>query len=83
MRTSISALVHVESDSDVNMSVQALERNNSKYAVLSIGDLTLFINSREKLLEISRLLEQAAQEWKEEVEVEEENEDEEEENAFY
>ena len=81
MRTSISALVHVESDSDVNMRVEELERNNSKYAVLSIGDLTLFINSREKLLEISRLLEQAAQEWKEEV-VEEEVE-EEEENAFY
>ena len=82
MGTSISALVHVESDSDVNMRVDKLERNNSKYAVLSIGDLTLFINSREKLLEISRLLEQAAQEWKEEVEVEE-VEEEEEENAFY
>ena len=82
MGTSISVLVHVESDSDVNMRVDKLERNNSKYAVLSIGDLTLFINSREKLLEISRLLEQAAQEWKEEVEVEE-VEEEEEENAFY
>ena len=82
MRTSISALVHVESDSDVNMSVDKLERNNSKYAVLSIGDLTIFINNREKLLEISRLLEQAAQEWKEEV-VEEVEVVEEEENAFY
>ena len=81
MGTSISALVHVESDSDVNMRVDKLERNNSKYAVLSIGDLTLFINSREKLLEISRLLEQAAQEWKVEAEVE--VVEEEEENAFY
>ena len=81
MRTSISALVHVESDSDVNMRIEELERNNSKYAVLSIGDLTIFINNREKLLEISHLLEQAAQGWKEEVvEVEEEVE---EENAFY
>ena len=66
MSTIISASIHVAHDSDVNVSIDKLETNNSKYAVLSIGDATIFINSREKALEISSLLEQAAQKWEDE-----------------
>ena len=68
MSTIISASVHVDQDSDVSVSVEKLETNNSKYAVLSIGYATIFINSREKALEISRQLEQAAQKWDDEDE---------------
>lgn len=64
--TIIRASIHVSHDSDVNVSVEQLKPNDKKYAVLSIGDATLFINSREKALEISCLLEQAAQKWDEE-----------------
>ena len=63
MSTIISASIHVEQDSDVRVSVEKLDSNNNKYAVLSIGNATIFINSREKALEISCLLEQAAQKW--------------------
>ena len=66
MSTIISASIHVAHDSDVNVSIDKLETNNSNYAVLSIGDATIFINSREKALEISSLLEQAAQKWEDE-----------------
>ena len=65
-KTIISASIHVAQDSDVSVSVEKLETNSSKYAVLSIGDATIFINSREKALEIARLLEQAAQKWDDE-----------------
>ena len=64
--TIITASIHVAQDSDVRVSVEKLDSNNSKYAVLSIGDATIFINSREKALEISCLLEQAAQKWEDE-----------------
>lgn len=67
MSTIISASIHVAHDSDVNVSIDKLETNNRKYAVLLIGDATIFINSREKALEISRKLEQAAQKWEDEV----------------
>lgn len=66
MSTTIRASIHVAHDSDVNVSIDKLETNNSKYAVLSIGGATIFINSREKALEISRQLEQAAQKWEDE-----------------
>ena len=64
--TIISASIHVYQDSDVSVKVEKLKMNNRKYAVLSIGDATIFINSREKALEISCLLEQAAQKWEDE-----------------
>lgn len=66
MSTIISASIHVAHDSDVRVCVDKLESNNNKYAVLSIGDATIFINSREKALEISRKLEQVAQKWDDE-----------------
>ena len=66
MSTIISTAIHVYQDSNVSVSVDKLETNNSKYAVLSIGDATIFINSREKALEISCLLEQAAKKWEDE-----------------
>ena len=65
-KTIISASIHVAPDSDVSVSVEKLETNDSKYAVLSIGYATLFINSREKALEIACLLEQAAKKWEDE-----------------
>lgn len=64
--TIITASIHVSSESDVRVCVDKLESNNSKYAVLSIGDATIFINSREKALEISCLLKQVAKKWDEE-----------------
>ena len=66
MGTIITASIHVEQDSDVRVSVEKLDSNNNKYAALSIGNATIFINSREKALEISCLLEQAAQKWEDE-----------------
>ena len=66
MGTIITASIHVAQDSNVRVSVEKLDSNNSKYAVLSIGNATIFINSREKALEISCLLEQAAQKWEDE-----------------
>ena len=66
MGTIITASIHVAQDSDVRVSVEKLDGNNSKYAALSIGNATIFINSREKALEISCLLEQAAQKWEDE-----------------
>ena len=64
--TIITASIHAAQDSNVRVSVEKLDGNNSKYAVLSIGYATLFINSREKALEISCLLEQTAQKWNDE-----------------
>ena len=63
MSTIITASIHVANDSDVSVWLDKLETNNSKYAVLAIGDATIFINSREKALEISCLLEQAVKNW--------------------
>lgn len=68
MSTIITASIHVAHDSDVRVCVDKLESNNSKYAVLSIGDATIFINSREKALEISCLLKQAVKKWDDEDE---------------
>ena len=66
MGTIITASIHVEQDSNVRVSVEKLDSNNSKYVALSIGNATIFINSREKAVEISCLLEQAAQKWEDE-----------------
>ena len=63
--TIITASINVSPESDVSACVVKLESDNSKYAVLSIGNATIFINSREKALEISCLLEQAAKKWDE------------------
>jgi uncharacterized protein (DUF1015 family) len=42
-----------------------MEENEYRcYVKLNVGDLFVVINDREKLLEISSLLEQAAQKWK-------------------
>ena len=66
MGTIITASIHVAQDSNVRVSVEKLDSNNNKYAVLSIGNATIFINSREKAVEISCLLEQATQKWEDE-----------------
>ena len=65
-KTIITASIHVSHESDVNVIIDKLETNNSKYAVMLIGDATIFINSREKALEISRKLKQATKIWENE-----------------
>jgi transcriptional regulator of NAD metabolism len=64
--TIITASIHVSPESDVSVFVDKLESDDSKYAVLLIGDASIFIRSREKALEISRLLKKAAKKWDEE-----------------
>ena len=59
MSVKIITSVHVSNDCDVDVRVDELD--DKKYTVLSIDSATIFINSREKVLEIARLLEQAAQ----------------------
>lgn len=66
--TIIRASIHVAQDSDVSVSIDKLESNNSKYAALSIGDATIFINSPEKALEISRKLKKTVKKWEDEDE---------------
>ena len=59
MSVKIITSVHVSNDCDVDVRVDELDEK--KYTVLSIESATIFINSRAKVLEIARLLEQAAQ----------------------
>ena len=59
MSVKIITSVHVSNDCDVDVRIDELD--DKKYTVLSIDSATIFINSREKVLEIARLLEQAAQ----------------------
>ena len=59
MSVKIITSVHVSNDCDVDVRIDELD--DKKYTVLSIDSATIFINSRKKVLEIARLLEQAAQ----------------------
>lgn len=61
----ISVYAHIRHDTDVTVAMQ--EGEAGKYAVLSAGELSVFINSREKALELASLLEKAAQKWEGEV----------------
>lgn len=58
---SISVYAHIEHSTEVG--VDARSGSSGDYVVLEAGNLALFINSREKLLEIASLLEGAAQKW--------------------
>ena len=70
MKTMIMTSIHVFPNCDVDMKVDKLELyNNRKFAALTLENATIFINSREKALEIARALEQAAQELGEEDEL--------------
>lgn len=64
-KTTISAFIHVSPDCDIDMKVKT---DDKKYAVLSIGDATIFINDHDQALEIASLLVQAAQELEDEDE---------------
>lgn len=66
----IIASIHVSPDCDIDMRVDKLDTDakNKKYAVLSIGSATIFINNHDQALEIASLLVQAAQEMEEEDE---------------
>lgn len=61
---SILVYAHIRCDADV--AVDLLEGEAGKYVALSAGELSVFINSREKALELASLLEQAAQQWEDE-----------------
>ena len=61
----ISVFAHIHEDAEVTVEPQ--EGDGGKYAVLSAGELSVFINSRETALEIASLLEKAAREWEGEV----------------
>lgn len=58
---SISVYAHIRKDAEVI--VELKENKDGRYVTLDTGDLTVFVNSREKALEIASLLEQAAQQW--------------------
>jgi hypothetical protein len=62
---SISVYAHVQRDAEVRVDLQ--DGDAGRYAVLKTGCLSVFINDREKALEIANLLEQAAQKWEGEV----------------
>ena len=57
MSVKIITSVHVPDDCNIDVRIDELD--DKKYTVLSIDSATIFINSREKVLEIARLLEQA------------------------
>lgn len=57
----ITVYAHIRRDEEVAVALQ--EGEAGKYAVLEAGKLSVFINSREKALEIASLLESAAQKW--------------------
>lgn len=70
MKTMIMTSIHVFPDCDIDMKVGKCEaHNNKKYATLTLENATIFINNREKALEIAKLLEQAAQELEDEDEL--------------
>lgn len=60
----ISVYAHIRQSTEVAVTLQ--EGKAGRYAVLIAGELSLIITSREKMLEISSLLENAAQKWDEE-----------------
>lgn len=61
---SITVYAHVTKATEVTVKLQ--ETEVGKTVVLSTDELFLIINSREKMLEITSLLETAAQKWDEE-----------------
>lgn len=58
---SISVYAHIKETAEISVRLQ--EGEAGKFCAFSAGDLTVLINSREKLLEIASLLERAAQKW--------------------
>jgi hypothetical protein len=63
--STISVYAHIRRDEEVAVELQ--EGDSGRYAVLDAGELSVFINSREKVLELASLLERAAQQWEGEV----------------
>lgn len=60
----ISVYAHITKSTETSVALQ--DSQIGKCVKLEAGDLAVFIHSREKLLEISSLLESAAQKWDEE-----------------
>ena len=59
--STISVFSHIRSAEEV--AVELHDGDAGRYAVLEASDLAVFINDREKLLEIASRLGQAAQQW--------------------
>lgn len=59
--SAISVYAHIRRDEEVAVELQ--DGIAGRCAVLDAGELSVFINSREKVLEIASQLEQAAQQW--------------------
>lgn len=59
--SAISVYAHIRRDEEVAVELQ--DGIAGICAVLEVGDLSVFINSREKALELASLLERAAQRW--------------------
>lgn len=57
----ISVFAHINNDAEVAVELQ--DGLAGRYAVLEAGELSVFINDREKLLELASLLEKAAKKW--------------------
>lgn len=57
----ITVYAHATKETEVSVKLQETEVGKS--AVFSASEMSLIITSREKLLEISNLLETAAQKW--------------------
>ena len=69
MTTTIRASVHVSPECEIDVRVDKLKYYDNKYIVLSMDKATIFLYSRDKVLEIAKLLEQAAQELEDEDDV--------------
>lgn len=61
---SITVYAHIERSTEVG--VDKRSGNTGDYVVLEACGLALFINSREKLLEVASMLESAAKKWDDE-----------------
>lgn len=60
----VSVYAHITNTTEISVRMQ--ESEAGKYAALEADDLAVFIDSREKALEIASLLESAAQKWDDE-----------------
>lgn len=62
---SISVYTHIHPSTETPVTLH--EGEDGKYVVLSAGRLSVFIDNREKTMEIASMLDKAAQEWEEDA----------------
>lgn len=61
MSTISVVYAHIRRDEEVAVELQ--DGDSGRYAVLEAGELAVFINDREKAMELASLLERAARQW--------------------